>query len=250
MPFCRDNDRVFVTRSIDDGRTWSNPVEVTQSVKPSSWTWYATGPGVGIQLKHGEHAGRLVIPCDHGTEQNGQRTMTSHVFYSDDHGMTWQLGGSLDRHTDECQLVELSDATLLINCRNYWERDGGRPDRGRMRAVAHSHDGGQTWSELRFDETLIEPMCQASLVSNPENHDQLLFSNPASTDSRDHLTVRLSRDAGKSWPVSLLLHEGPAAYSSLAVLPNGLAACLYEAGQQSAYEAIRFAPFRVEWLAK
>ena len=92
MPFCRNNDQVFVTRSIDDGRTWSNPVEITQSVKHPTWTWYATGPGVGIQLNHGEYAGRLVIPCNHGTERDGKRTKTSHTFFSDDHGMTWELG--------------------------------------------------------------------------------------------------------------------------------------------------------------
>jgi hypothetical protein len=46
------------------------------------------------------------------------------VTFSDDHGQTWKLGGTVDRHTDECQVVELSDGTLMINMRNYWGRDG------------------------------------------------------------------------------------------------------------------------------
>ncbi|MFN4260963.1 MAG: exo-alpha-sialidase, partial [Gemmataceae bacterium] len=65
LPFTRDNDDVFVTHSRDDGQTWSEPVKITSAVKKSDWSWYATGPGVGIQMRTGPHAGRLIIPCDH-----------------------------------------------------------------------------------------------------------------------------------------------------------------------------------------
>ena len=60
---------VWVTKSSDDGATWSKPVEITAEVKDPSWTWYATGPGHGIQLK----SGRLVIPCDHITGKHLNR---------------------------------------------------------------------------------------------------------------------------------------------------------------------------------
>ncbi|MBN2311811.1 MAG: exo-alpha-sialidase, partial [Candidatus Hydrogenedentes bacterium] len=83
LPFCWNNDRVFVTRSDDDGATWAEPVEITDSVKPDSWGWYATGPVHGIQLA----SGRLLIPCDHRVK--GVEINTSHVIYSDDHGATW-----------------------------------------------------------------------------------------------------------------------------------------------------------------
>src|SRR4051794_5806485 len=53
--------RVWVTKSDDDGVSWSKPIDVTKDVKDAKWTWYATGPGVGIQTS----SGRLVIPCDH-----------------------------------------------------------------------------------------------------------------------------------------------------------------------------------------
>ena len=75
---------MFITHSADDGETWADPVEITADVKKPSWNWYATGPGVGIQLQRGEHRGRLVIPCDHREDEtygNG-----SHTIYSDDHG--------------------------------------------------------------------------------------------------------------------------------------------------------------------
>src|SRR5262245_35179900 len=34
---------VWVTKSTDDGATWSKPAEITKDVKDPKWTWYATG---------------------------------------------------------------------------------------------------------------------------------------------------------------------------------------------------------------
>jgi sialidase-1 len=232
LPFCRDNDTVLVTSSSDDGRRWSAPREITQQVKRPDWGWYATGPGVGIQLRRGEHAGRLVIPCDHRETVEGDEVMFSHVFYSDDNGQSWKLGGSVDRHTDECQVVELSGGELLINMRNYWERTGIRPERGGKRAVARSSDGGVTWSGLDFDAALIEPICQASLIAVPHRENPgsvvLVFSNPANKKQRQEMTVRVSFDEGRTWPQSVLIDEGSAAYSCLAPLADGRIGLLYE----------------------
>ena len=144
--------------------------------------------------------------------------------------------------------MELSDGTLLMNMRNY--------DRSATtRAVATSRDGGMTWSQVRHDPALVEPICQASLVrydeATEQDRDWLLFSNPAHGESgiRRDMTVRLSRDGGKTWPVERLVWPGPAAYSSLAVLPNGVIACLFESGQASPYERIVLARFERRWLA-
>jgi sialidase-1 len=232
MPFCRDNTDVFVTSSADDGRTWSRPRKITDAVKKPGWGWYATGPGVGIQLRRGPPAGRLVIPCDHGETFDGRRVYLSHVIFSDDHGRTWKLGGTLERHTEECQVVELAGGDLLLNMRNYWGRDGKRPDRADRRAIARSRDGGATWSPLEFDATLIEPVCQASLIAVPHPHKAdatvLVFANPASKEARRNLTVRVSFDEGKTWPVSRQVDAGSAAYSCLARLPGGRIGLLYE----------------------
>ena len=253
LTLCRNNVDVLVMHSKDDGVTWSKPVDITKSVKSPKWTWYATGPGVGIQLQRGKYKGRLVIPCDHGEKIKGRRVMFSHVFYSDDHGKSWRHGSSLDRHTDECQVIERLDGTLLINMRNYWGRAGGRPDRGSMRAVATSKDGGQTWSKLRFHPQLIEPVCQASLIQYPKPiggaSNPLIFANPASKNQRCKLTIRLSIDEGRSWGYSRLLHPTSSAYSCLTVLSDGTVACLFEGGRgKKGYDRLILARFPVKWI--
>ena len=234
----QDTRRVFVTYSSDDGRTWAKPREITASVKSQNWTWYATGPGAGIQMEHGPHAGRLVIPCDH--IEAGTRRYYSHIIYSDDHGRTWRLGGTTPRpRVNECEVAELPDGRLLLNMRNY---DRSQP----TRQMALSDDGGLTWHDQRHVPALLEPICQASLrrYSWPGSRRQsiLLFSNPAGR-RRENLTVKASYDEGLTWPVARVLYPGPAAYSCLVKLPDGEVGCLYERGRQHPYETIVFARF-------
>ncbi len=48
--------------SDDDGRTWSQPRDLSEEILPDNWnSWYATGPVHGVQLTRGRHAGRLVF---------------------------------------------------------------------------------------------------------------------------------------------------------------------------------------------
>jgi len=240
-----DTRRIFFSSSTDDGLTWTEPTEITKDVKQENWTWYATGPCTGIQLQRGEHKGRLVIPCDH-IEAKTEKYF-SHIIYSDDRGETWHIGGStpIDQ-LNECQVVELADGRLLLNMRNYNRKEH------LCRAISISDDSGMNWSDVYYDSTLIEPICQASFIrytlKSEQNKNRLLFSNPANEESRVKMTVRLSYDEGETWPVARLLHEGPSAYSSLVVLPNLEIACLYEAGIKNPYETIVFEKFSLEWL--
>ncbi|RMF95802.1 MAG: exo-alpha-sialidase, partial [Planctomycetota bacterium] len=223
---------VWLSTSDDDGRTWSPPVNLTKTLKRPEWTWYATGPGCGIATR----SGRLVIPCDHIVAETKHRG--SHVVFSDDHGETWHLGGSVEPAWNECEVVELSDGALLLNMRNY--------DRSKTcRAVAVSRDGGATWSSVRFDEALPEPICQASIrrycFPSDDRLGIMLFSNPADARARVRMTLRASFDDCKSWPVDLVLWEGPSAYSCLAVREDGTILCLYERGKSHPYETITLA---------
>jgi sialidase-1 len=256
LPFCKnnadDNERriirgkatrtIWVTHSKDDGITWAEPVEITKDVKDPSWTWYATGPTHGIQL----HNKRLIIPCDHmvGKSFSQRRdSYHSHIIFSDDNGTNWNIGGIVEKGTNECVVVELVDGSIYINCRNYI----GNP----RRAVAWSHDQGESFGQKFWDETLIEPICQASLVrfTDETQHDRnrILFSNPASI-SRENLTIRLSYDECQTWSVAKTLNAGPSAYSDLTVTHDGTIYCLYECGDKHPYEKLRMASFDLVWL--
>lgn len=240
----QDSRRVYITHSADEGTTWAAPTELTSGIKPADWRWYATGPVNGIQLERGNHAGRLVIPCNHSVVTGGLRAVSrAHIIYSDDHGATWQLGGVDDERTNESTVVELSDGRLLHNMRSYREK--------KLRAIATSSDGGLSWSGVKDDPSLIEPVCQASMLrySWPERggKGRVLFANPAS-DKREKLTVKVSYDEGQTWVAGKLIHAGPSAYSCLTVLPDRTIACLFERGAKSPYETITLARFSLGWL--
>lgn len=253
LPFCQnlaDGDEtlicegkaprtVWVTHSLDHGATWAAPREITAQVKRPDWTWYATGPGHGIQLA----GGRLVIPCDHivGVHLDRYRDpYYSHVIYSDDQGATWQIGGIAQAGTNECAVVAMDAQRLYLNCRNYVGE--------KRRAYAWSEDGGTTFGDTGWDDALVEPICQASMVEGArwlgQKFQRVYFANPAAT-TRTRLTVRHSDDGCKTWSDGLVLHAGPAAYSDLVWLGDepGAASlgCLYERGEAGPYEVLAWA---------
>jgi len=230
---------VWLTHSRDGGNTWAEPVEITAQVKRPEWTWYATGPGHGLQLA----SGRLLVPCDHIVGVSRERSVDphhSHVILSDDHGRTWRIGGIAPAGTNECTAVETAPDEIYLNCRN---------QRGVSvyRAYARSTDGGETFPVFGRDAALLEPVCQGSVVGYEPAKGCILFANPASNERRS-LTVRRSEDGGVTWRRSRTLHAGPSAYSDLAVLPDGTICCLYERGLEHPYEELALARFDLGWL--
>lgn len=238
----RGKRTVWLSKSFDDGKTWSAPREITNEAKKPDWAWYATGPGAGIQLRDG----RIVIPSYYtpGGVEPGVRLYFSHIIFSDSRGDHWKIGGIVGPHCNECEAVELADGAVMLNMRSY---KPAQPHR----AVAASRDRGETFGPINHDPILIEPICQASIrrYSMPEGDrpGRILFSNPASR-KREKLNVRLSLDEAETWCAARVLHEGPAAYSCLAVLPDGTVLCLYERGEKHPYERITLARFGIGWL--
>ena len=267
LVYTRNNRTAYVTRSDDDGCSWSTPTEITQAVKPQGWVVYWTGPGHGLQLARGPKRGRLIAPSYHTEEGSTPKTMRCHMVYSDDHGATWQIGESTALsagipHVDvnwgnvwmgcECLAVETVDGRLYLAVRNQARRIG-------RRAYAWSDDGGETWSPLCLEQALLDPGCQASIIrySDEEHGDRnrIVFSNtpnPHESDARwggrHQLTLRVSYDECRTWPVSKVIYAGPSAYSDLAVLSDGTLLCLYEGGNSHPYEWLRLARLSVEWL--
>ncbi len=256
--FCRNNDRVFHTVSTDDGRTWSARTEVTATVKLKDWGWFATGPVHGIQLQRGAQAGRLVIPCDHrfGSDGVDAGTFGAHVVYSDDHGATWRLGAvaatTATVAPNENSCVELVAPAAGGGSRLHFNaRDHQGPF---ARATTFSDDGGASYSPAEFTDApqFTCPTVQGALVrfhatdrGDPAN--RILFSCPNGA-SRSRLSVWSSSDETASWSAPKPVHEGPSAYSDMAVTGDGRVALIYEKGSSSPYETITLAHFNEAWL--
>ncbi len=239
-----DTRKPYICYSDDDGLTWTEPEDLSSSCKDPLWGWYATGPGVGIQMKSDKYRDRLIIPANHSydvqTESEAIRGgygYGSHVIYSDDGGISWTHSEKITPGCNESQVVELSNGDLMINMRSYNKKG--------CRAIARSQDGGATWSDIKHDPQLVESVCQASLIEYGSYQGKVgyLFSNPAVASGRSHMTIKASQDECHTWSKGILIHEGPAAYSCLTVLPDGSIGLLYEAGEKDPYEFLLFKAF-------
>jgi sialidase-1 len=230
----KNSREVYQLVSDDDGNTWSKPKNITATTKLKDWTWYATGPVHGIQLKKGANKGRLLIACDH--IEADSKKYYSHVIYSDDHGKSWNLGGRTPRdEVNECTIVELENGDLYLNMRNYQRKEL------QARQVAISRDGGLTWIHQRIDSELPEPRCQGAILSVERKEKQvLLFTNPSNAKKRINMTLSVSRDQGNSWSEKITIFEGYSAYSDLVELKNNKILVLFEAGIDSPYEGIYY----------
>jgi len=220
--------------SDDDGATWQHR-RITAQIKDPAWGGLFASSGAGIQLRHGPHAGRLLQ--QYVVRFNGGIYGAS--AYSDDHGASWRMGALVGPGVDENKTVELADGRVMLN---------GRA-KG-VRRVAWSSDGGVTYTGLRDDSPLVDPGNNAAIIRvHPEARvgapgaEWLLFSNTSHRTKRRHLTIALSCNSGKRWLGTHTVEPGLAAYSTIAILPNGKVGVLYERGE---YEWISFTTMDVQ----
>ena len=253
---------LFYTTSTDDGNSWKPFVRVSDDPKAPEYrkgnflaNFGGSPVSVGAGPVHGIHTskGRLIAPSYVGHKVDGEGRGQSCIIYSDDGGKSWKAGGVIPwvpelRH-GECTIIERRDGSLLMNMRT--AAPGVYSFGYRLTSVSTDH--GMTWSKPVVDKNLPCPACQASMIRL--NGKEILFLNPAvnhhggfSIWSRKKLTLRLSRDEGKSWQASRVLNEGLAGYSDLAIGKNGNILCLFENGERDYCEKITFAELKPSWL--
>ncbi|GFJ89498.1 sialidase [Phytohabitans rumicis] len=254
-----EHRKVYVSSSVDDGLTWSDPVDMSAAVKPRTmangavWAWDAVGPGVGIQLTNGW----LVIPAQHRN------------IYSDDHGATWKVqrlttaSGAIQEATSEGTVLQLTDGRLMRNDRavsDAWET-------GKRRWVARGSITS-SYSALAPDSTLLDPACQGSILRyNLDSPTRIVFLNSASTVARTKMNVRISYDEGQTWPIHRFLSDAPlpdwaglgggnwaeGGYSSMAKTADYFVGALVEVDEHSgdggtSHLSVVFRKFNLPWI--
>lgn len=206
--------------SDDDGKTWSKNINITREIKQPQWTTILAGPGCGIYTSKGV----IVFPAQIW-DWKARPVSMSTICYSTDNGKTWHYGNGVPHRTSECQVAELADGSLMLSCRN--ETFQGR------RVVYVSRDLGKTWQPHATNtNTLKDPACQASLVAfnNSKYGRLLLFSHPDSAPgSRNHMTIHVSRDEGKTWSKGLVYDVRECwGYSCIAPVDDDHIGIIYE----------------------
>jgi sialidase-1 len=226
--------RVYVNVSYNDGETWDDLRNLTSpQVIPLSYTWDAVGPGNGIQIKHGVHTGRLIIPA------------IGRNIYSDDHGLTWQYM-MINPGTSEGTIIERCNGDLIRNDRAAAEYLKER----HRRQVSISSDNGATWSAWASNDQLLDPICQASIIRYNDSYPpRLIFINPANINARSPMKVRISYDEGLTWPRGRYLDLARGGYSSLTKTADFNIASLQEIGKDSkGRHSIIFRKFNLPWI--
>ena len=215
----------LMVRSRDDGRTWTKPQNMTRQLKRAEWILLAPAPQQGLSLRDGT----LVML---GEGRDAQDRMFSALIVSRDHGETWRVASASATGNGECQAVQRNDGSILLNART------ARPTK--FRSVWVTEDLGQTWQpHPTHRQTLIEPNCNGSLYrfdfrKNGEDQHVLLFANPHSQTGRDHHSIQVSFDEGRSWPAEhrLLLDEGRGnGYPSVSRVDDNHVGIVYEGSQ-------------------
>ena len=217
--------QLMLVKSIDDGLTWSDPINITAQIKRPEWSFVLQGPGKGITMQNGT----IVFAAQYQDAPEKRRLPHSTIIYSHDQGTTWKIGNGAFDDTTEAQVIEVEPGVLMLNCR--YNRAG-------VRVVMTTRDMGKTWqAHASSQNALIEPnACMGSLIdvgaeTGATDANWLLFSNPDHPSRRTRITIKASPDRGMNWPTKhqLLLDELPSAgYSCMAMIDRETIGILYE----------------------
>jgi sialidase-1 len=196
----KDLYRLMLIKSLDDGESWSKPIDITNQITKKEWVndFMFITSGRGTQTKEGTLL-HCLVNLNNGT----------HVFGSNDHGKNWFLFETPLKPGDESKIVELTNGNWLVN---------SRVNSNGFRYSHLSKNNGLTWESYKNND-LIDPGCNASILNYDDNF--LLFSNAYNSSSRKNLSISLSKDSGKNWIKNKTIYSGESAYSSMIKLKNG-----------------------------
>lgn len=228
----KQTSQFLIVKSTDDGKTWSEPINLTKMCKKEEWWLLAPAPGHGITLEDGT----LVFPTQ-GRDQEGRPF--SNITYSQDGGKTWKSSNKASTEsTNENMAVQLTDGSIMLNMRAGKNRGDLSANNGRE--VAVTRNLGINWTvHTTSSKALPEPTCMASIhrhdfTKNGKKQSIILFANPNSKTDRDHFTLKASMDDGNTWPEAkwILLDELKGrGYSCITSIDEKTVGIVYESSQ-------------------
>jgi len=244
--------KVFMRRSMDEGKTWGEAVLVTPEEG-----YHVMNNARVIQLRSGRLLAPISVTKQVWTKNDGFRTV---VYFSDDDGRTWKRSATLlsapKRGAMEPGLIERKDGSVLqiIRTQTGW--------------IWHSisNDRGETWSEAK-PWTIESPESPATLAHDPATGAWLLvwnpnvvWSNPEKTvlganhgGARTPLSALISRDEGKTWSPPKNLESDPAttfAYTSITFHEGRALLSYYHFPKNGKQLSLRFKSVPVEWFGR
>ncbi|QZT38544.1 glycoside hydrolase [Halosquirtibacter xylanolyticus] len=223
---------LHVMKSVDNGKTWSSPMDITDQITKPEWKtdFKFITSGRGAQT----HKGWLIHTIVN--LRNGL-----HVFGSKDHGDSWFLIDEPIIPGDESKIIELPNRQWMIN---------SRVNNPRGKRFSHtSKSNGKTWS-TKVEMSLNDPGCNGTILTysskkSGDDKNRLIFVNANSSKKRENLCARISYDNGKTWSSSKVIYAGASAYSSITKMNNGSVGVFFE---KDGYKKNSFTSFTIGWL--
>ena len=157
------NSFLAYSKSIDKGKTWTKPKNITHQVKTKDHPAgiLINSPAKGYLKRFGKNKGRLLFSAyNHITGGNAPHELPL-VFWTDDKGETWDSADNFvpsdSLAGSESVIVEAPNGDLILISRSY----SGKP------VYSISLDSGKAWSKIRvIKEPVTDPNYFDGRISN------------------------------------------------------------------------------------
>lgn len=220
-----DNPHIMVSRSSDNGSTWSRPIDITETLY-SDLTKHGTAPISAFATSGAlcsTSDGRLFFTLVVRDDIKKWSKLKTFVCESKDGGHSWHVvSAAVDTDGDESKIVELTDGKLLMSIRN--RRKGARK-------FSRGDKSGRQWTAPEYCSGMVEPGCNGDIIRITDSkRSRLIQTLPADSSERKNVALFASDDDGDTWKKLKVLCPAPSAYSALVALPDGSLGCLIEEG--------------------